>query len=355
MREKKDITISLRTLAKELGGEIHNLPSGKDVEIKNIVPLSEAGQGDISFVTSGKFVRQATESNASGFLAPSGIIIENRPTLCLEQVWKGVLWLINYFYPEKLPEAGVNETAIVGKNVSLGKDVSIGPYTVIGDDAVIGDSALIEAQCYIGNGVRIGKNCRIFPRVVIMDNTIIGDNVIIHSGAVIGSDGYKYEVLDGVRTKIPQIGRVVIEDNVEIGANTCIDRATFTETRIGRATKIDNLVHIAHNVSIGSNCLIIAQVGIAGSSVIGNNCVLAGQVGIADNIRIGNNVQLGAKTGVHRNIPDNQQMLGIPAMPAKQFARVIAALQKLPETSRNLHSLRNRVNQLIEQQESGIE
>lgn len=355
MREKRDITISLRTLAKEIGGEIHNLSPEEDIEIKNIVTLSEAGEGDISFVTSGKFVKQALESNASAFLAPSGIIIEKRPTLCCELVWKGVLWLINYFYPEELPEAGVDDTAIIGKNVSLGKDVYIGPQTIIGDNAVIGDSTLIDAQCYIGNGARLGKNCRIFPRVVIMDKTIIGDNVIIHPGAVIGSDGYKYEVIDGVRTKIPQIGRVVIEDDVEIGANTCIDRATFTETRIGKSTKIDNLVHIAHNVSIGSNCLIIAQVGIAGSSVIGNNCILAGQVGVADNIKIGNNVQLGAKCGVHRNIPDNQQMLGIPAMPAKQFARVIAALQKLPETSRNLHSLHNRVNQLIEQQESGID
>ncbi|MCX7765862.1 MAG: UDP-3-O-(3-hydroxymyristoyl)glucosamine N-acyltransferase, partial [Candidatus Sumerlaeia bacterium] len=265
------------------------------------------------------------------------------------------LWLINYFYTEGLPAPGVDKTAQIGENVTLGKDVYIGAYTIVGNNVFIGDGTIIDAQCYLGDGTHIGNSCRIFPRVTIMDKTQIGNNVIIHSGAVIGSDGYRYEVLDGVRTKLPQVGYVIIEDDVEIGANTCIDRALLSATRIGRGTKIDNLVHIAHNVSVGRDCLIIAQVGIAGSSTIGDNCILAGQVGIADNVHIGNNVMLGAKSGVHRDITESGAYLGIPALPAKHFARVVAAMQKLPELLQQWRNLVGRVDQLIEHQDSPLE
>lgn len=355
MREKKPIVISLRNLAEALKGEIHNLKEKEDVEIKDIAILPEAKEDEISFVTNQAFAKAALSSRAVAFLAPKGIIIDNRPTICLEQVWKGVLWLMNYFYPEELPEPCCDKTAIIGKNVTLGKGVYVGAHTIIADNVRIEDGTFIDPLCYIGNATRIGKNCRLFPRVVIMDKTHIGDNVIIHSGAVIGSDGYRYEVLDGVRTKIPQVGGIVIEDDVEIGANTCIDRAMLSFTRIGKGTKIDNLVHIAHNVTIGKNCLIIAQVGIAGSSTVGDNCILAGQVGIADNVHIGNNVMLGAKSGVHRDIPDGQAYLGIPAMPAKHFARVVAAWQKLPELILNWRKTASRVDQLIEHQDSPLE
>lgn len=355
MRNKKTTSISLRTLAKTLNGEIYNLAETSDIEITNIAVLMEATEKDISFVSAAGNVKKAQTSKAAAFLAPKGLIIEGRPTLCIEQVWKGVLWLINYFYPEELPAPGVDKTAQIGKNVALGKDVYIGAYTIVGDNVCIGDGTVIDAQCYIGEGTHIGKNCRIFPRVTIMDKTQIGNNVIIHSGVVIGSDGYRYEVLDGVRTKLPQVGYVIIEDDVEIGANTCIDRALLSATRIGKGTKIDNLVHIAHNVSIGRNCLIIAQVGIAGSSTIGDNCILAGQVGIADNVHICNDVMLGAKSGVHRDITESGAYLGIPALPAKHFARVVAAMQKLPELMQQWRHLVGRVDQLIEHQDSPLE
>lgn len=355
MKAKTDISISLIELSEKLGGHLANLPSGEDILINNIATLESADSNSISFITTEKFLKKAATSSAAAFLAPHGMNVADRPTLCVESVWKSVQFLFDTFYPSIRPPAGVDATAILGKNVLLGKNVYIGPFCVVEDNVVIGDNTIVESQSSIGHEAMLGSNCYIHPHVVIMGDTLIGNNVIIHPGAVIGSDGYKYEQIDGKLTKIRQIGRVVIEDDVEIGANTCIDRATLSETRIGKGTKIDNLVHVAHNVTIGKNCLIIAQVGIAGSSSIGDNCILAGQVGIADNIKIGNNVLLGAQCGVHRNIPDNERCLGTPAIPAKQFARIAAAMQKLPEMSQHWNKLSSKVNELMKSQETGIE
>ncbi len=355
MRTKSYNKITLRDLKEKLGGELHNLPEGKDITLTGISALNQAKTGEISFITTAKFAKQAETSRASAFLAPHGMVVKDQPSLCVDQVWKAVLWLIDFFTPEVMFEPHIDETARVSENVKIEDGVSIGAYTVINDHVTIGMGTRINSHVVIGSNTKIGKGCVIAPRVVIMDGTMIGNNVILHPGAVIGADGYKYEMIDDVRAKIPQVGNVVIEDDVEIGANTCIDRASFAETRIGKGTKIDNLVHIAHNVTIGKNCLIISQVGIAGSSTIGDNCVLAGQVGIADNITIGSNVILGAKSGVHRNIPDKGRYLGIPAVPAKQFARIIAVMQKLPELNQNWNRLHGQVNQMIDRLESGID
>jgi UDP-3-O-[3-hydroxymyristoyl] glucosamine N-acyltransferase len=267
-----------------------------------------------------------------------------------------MLWLIEYFYPSVSDcEPGIHATAIVSDEATLGKDVSIGAYSIVKKDVHIGDGSTIGPYCQIGANTTIGNNCRFVSQVTVMHNVTIGNNVILHPNVVVGADGYKYEQIDGKLTRIPQVGTVVIEDDVEVGACSCIDRATLSETRIGQGTKLDNLVQIGHNVVIGKNCLIISQVGIAGSTTIGDNCILAGQVGIADNVRIGDNAILGAKAGVNHDIPAGAHCLGSPAVPVKQFARMTAALKRLPDMTRSFNKMSSRVDQLIDRQDSGVE
>jgi UDP-3-O-[3-hydroxymyristoyl] glucosamine N-acyltransferase len=230
--------------------------------------------------------------------------------------------------------------------VSLGAEVSIGPYVVIENDVAVGDRTRIGAQCFVGRGARIGADTLVHPRVTLLAGCELGARVIVHPGVVIGADGFKYEMIDGQLTKIPQIGRVVVEDDVEIGANSCIDRASFTETRIGRGTKIDNLVQLAHNVRVGAGSVIVAQAGVAGSTRLGEQVFLAGQVGLVDNIEIGDRAKIGAQAGVKNDVPADVYYLGSPAIPARDFMRINADLQKLGEMRKRLHELEKEVERL---------
>jgi len=230
----------------------------------------------------------------------------------------------------KTYKSEISKKASIGENVSIGRDVYIGDFVKICDNVKIGDGCVIESNCYIGRNTIIGDNCFIYPGVVIRENIIIGKNCIIHSGSVIGSDGFGY-VKDGSKhQKIPQVGNVIIGDDVEIGANVCIDRATIDSTVIGNGTKIDNLVHIAHNVKVGSNCLILAGAGIAGSVLIEDNVIIAGQAGIADHLKIGKNSIIMAQSGVIGNIKEGSVVFGSPARDRNEFMRIQAVLSKLP-------------------------
>jgi len=213
----------------------------------------------------------------------------------------------------------------------MGTEVSIGYLSYVGDGCRVADRATILPFVYIGEGSRIGREVTIHPHVTICEDTVIGDRVIIHSGSVIGSDGFGYTTLDTSHQKIPQVGRVIIEDDVEIGANVAVDRGTIGATVIRRGSKIDNLVHIAHNVVIGENCLLVAQVGIAGSTEIGKNCVLAGQAGVIEHVRIGEGTMVGAQAGVTKSIPPHTKVSGYPARPHAQSKKAYAALSMLPE------------------------
>jgi UDP-3-O-[3-hydroxymyristoyl] glucosamine N-acyltransferase len=223
------------------------------------------------------------------------------------------------------------------------------PHAVIERGVTVGPRTVIKAGSFIGEGAKIGADCHIGPRAVVMHQCSLGDRVILQPGAVIGADGFKYEFMGGRHVKIPQIGVVVVEDDVEIGANTCIDRASFNETRIGRGTKIDNLTQIGHNVRIGENCIIVSQVGISGSVTIGDRTVLAGQVGIADHLDIGSDVTLGAKTGVHKSVPDGATLFGYPALPSGDAMRVAAFQSRLPKFLAEFRQLRETVQRLDEQ------
>jgi len=317
----------------------------KNIPIQRINTLTEANSGDLTFVTNDKFIKQANETKANTIIARKGLNIEAKcPVIFVDNVWKELLKIYDILHKPKEYVPQVHPTAIIDNSARLGKDVFIGPYVEIRENSIIGEKTVIDKGCFIDYDVQIGANCLIYPNVTIMKGTQIGNNVIIHPGAVIGADGFRYEVVEGEIKKIPQIGNVIIEDNVEIGANTTIDRAGFNETRIGANTKIDNLVQIAHNVRVGKNVRIAGQTGIAGSVEVGDNCVFGGMVGIRDNLTIGNNVQIAGMTGVAKNIPDNEMIAGFKTgVPFKKFMELEHAYSKLPEMRKQFLELKKKI------------
>ena len=332
--------------ASRMGSQVINLAD--DFEIQGITTLEAAGPGYISFVINERYLGKARETQASAVIVPEAIALENKAYIPLREPWEGVLYLLEMFYPKDAAVyfEGVHPTAVVHPEAVLGEGVRVGPHAVIGPRSRIGARTIIEAGCVIGPDVEIGTDCHLHPQVVVEHGCIIGNRVVVQAGAVIGGDGFKFEIIGGRWKKIPQVGRVVIEDDVEIGANTTIDRASYTETRIGAGTKIDNLVQIAHNVTIGRDCVIVAQVGIAGSTTVGDGSILAAQVGVADNLKLGKGVKVMARSGVKDNIPDGQTIFGAPARPFRLAARIMAAETKLPELVTEVAKLSERIAQL---------
>ena len=240
---------------------------------------------------------------------------------------------------------GIHPTAVISQSAKLGDNVSVGAYTVVEDGAQIGDNTVIFPQCYIGKDVVIGKNCYIYPQVVIREECVLKDYVILQAGAKIGSDGFGFSFHDGRHQKIPQIGNVVLGNDVEIQSNTCIDRAKISSTVIGDNTKIDNLVQVGHNVHVGMSSIMCAQVGVAGTTEIGNGVILAGQVGLAGHMTIGDRAQVGAQSGVMSSIPAGQTYFGYPAMPQREAFKLQAILRKLPEMHKEFRSLKKQLEE----------
>lgn len=238
---------------------------------------------------------------------------------------------------------GIHPTAVISPLATLGKNVSVGAYSVIEDDAVIGDNTVIFPQVYIGKRVQIGKNCILYPQVTVREDCVLKNRVILQSGARIGGDGFGFIFHEGRHQKIPQIGNVIIEDDVEIQANSCVDRAKLAHTVVGANTKVDNLVQIAHNVKVGQSCIMCSQVGIAGTTTLGNGVVAAGQVGIIGHLHIGNGVQIAAQSGVTCDIPDGVPYFGTPAKPMKEMLRILAVQGKLPEIYKELKLIKKAV------------
>lgn len=330
-----------------MGAEIEN--PADDFEITGFSTLEQAKAGEISFVSSEKYLEHSAASKASALILPEKLAAKGtQPAIRLREPWAGVLYLLNHLHPdnENVYYSGVHRSAVVDPTAKLAANVSIGPLVVIGPLAEVGDGSVIGPRSVIGPKARIGAHCLLHPGVVIEHEVQIGNRVIIQSGAVIGGDGFKYEVIGGKWQRIPQVGRVVIEDDVEIGANTCIDRASFTETRIGANTKIDNLVQIAHNVQIGSNCIVVSQSGIAGSSSMGDWTILAAGAGVADNVKLGKKVRVIARSGVKDDIPDGETWGGYPATPFRQFAKMTAASKHLPELVSEVAKLKATVEAL---------
>lgn len=346
--------MKLTELASALGAEPQNLR--EDFEIRSITTLERAAAGDVSFIASDKYAAAASASQASALIVPAKLSEAARAALPssavllpLDEPWAGVLLLLQKLHPDSgRPDfaTGVHPTAVIDPSAHVAEDAAIGPNAVIGPRAVIGARSVVGANCVVGRDCRIGDDCTLHPAVVLQDATVLGNGVIVQPGAVLGADGFKYEIIGGRWTKIPQVGNVVVADGAEIGANSCVDRASYTETSIGANTKIDNLVQIAHNVKVGAHCIIVSQTGIAGSTEVGDGSILAAQVGIADNLKLGRRTVVLARAGVKDHLKDGETVIGTPARPFRQAARIIAAEARLPDWSKELEQLRARMEKL---------
>lgn len=334
-------------LCKLLGIE---RPGGlPDASITGITTLDAAGPDEAAFLARQNMKARAPESRAALILVSRELHFDDPRALAVPDVWAALLTLIEYFHPEPEPIAQRHPTAIVADSARIGENVSIGPYAVIGEDVRVGDGTRIGPHCILGDRVEIGQRCHLLERVSIMKDCCLGNRVIAHSGVVIGADGFRYQPIAGRIRKMPQVGNVIIGDEVEIGANSTIDRASFASTRIGDRTKIDNLVHIAHNCEIGSDCILVAQVGVAGSAKIGRGVVIAGQSGVADYTVVGDGVQIAGKSAVRGTVKPGSKVVGIPAIEAREFARLQLILRKLPD----LYSrIRPALEEAIEEEDS---
>jgi len=335
--------MNLAALAEKLGGE---LIGAGELIIRGVAGLAEAGPEEITFIDDAAKLAEAEAGKAGAVIVPLEVKHSSKPIIRVKNPKLSFAEVLDLFQPETGAPVGIHTTALIGEGVQLGKNVAIGPYCVISDGAQIGDGVVIYPQVYIGREAVIGAGTVIWPLVVIGWECQIGANCILHAGAVIGADGFGYLWEGQRRHKIPQIGRVIIEDEVEIGANSAIDRATTSVTRIGRGCKIDNQVHIAHNVTLGENCVIAGGTGISGSAQIGPRVMMAGQVGLGDHVTVGEDSILLARAAVLSDLPAGSVVSGTPAYAHREHLRVEAAVRKLPEALRELKELKARLARL---------
>jgi UDP-3-O-[3-hydroxymyristoyl] glucosamine N-acyltransferase len=334
---------TLEEIASLISGE---LVGDGSIRIKGIAGIEEAEPGELSFLANPVYRVYLEKTRASAVIVGREIDKAKIPLIRHNNPYYAFCKALEIFTIKKDFPEGIHKSAILGKDVRIGKGVHIGPYVIIGDRVQIEDRVTILAGSFIGDDSILGEESFLYPRVTIREEGLIGKRVILHPGAVIGSDGFGYAKEGGVYHKIPQIGKVVLEDDVEIGANTTIDRATLGETRIGRGTKIDNLVQIGHNVSIGENTVLAAQVGISGSTRVGKNVVMGGQVGLGGHIKIGDNVMIGAQAGATKSIPPNTIVSGYPAREHTKAKKIEACITLLPLYVKKIRELEKRIKNL---------
>lgn len=353
--------MTIREIAEWLGGEVVGKEVESAPEITNVAKIEEAGAGSLTFLANPKYEKHLNTTEATAVLVSRKLDLTKFKSsvslvfIRVDDPYVAFLCALKRLTPMVAPfTSGIHSTAIIPSSATIGKNISIGAYAVIGEQVIIGDNTKIGSGCIIGNQAQIGADCIFYPNAVVYHQCEIGNRVIIQSGAVIGSDGFGFAPKsDGSYEKIPQLGIVVIEDDVEIGANTTVDRATMGDTHIHRSVKIDNLVQIAHNVVIGENTVIAAQTGISGSTKVGRNCMLAGQVGLAGHIEIADRTVIMAQSGVHQNIYEQgKSYFGYPADEARKAQRVYIAMKMLPDMLREFTALQKKVSEL-EQKVSG--
>jgi UDP-3-O-[3-hydroxymyristoyl] glucosamine N-acyltransferase len=314
--------------------------------VTGVAPLETAGPEDISFLTSSRYRPAAQASRAGAFLAPPDAGDLPAPVLRSPSPRLSLVGLIALFHPPAEVLPGIAPTAVVAPDATVAPSASIGALAVVESGAIIGPGARLAPLVFVGAGAEIGEDCVLYPHVVVREGVRLGRRVVVHAGAVLGSDGFGY-VFDGeAHRKIPQVGSVRIEDDVEIGANATIDRATLGDTVVRRGTKIDNLVQIAHNVEVGEDVILAAQVGIAGSSRIGRRVVLFGQVGVADHVTIGDDTVLAAQSGVAQDVPGGEKIAGTWGRPIVQARRIWLAEAELPDLLRRVKELERRIEEL---------
>ena len=339
------ISKTVRELAEHVGGTVEG---DGELEVTGAATLSEAGPGDISFLANPKYEKELRESKASVVIVGPEVQEEGRALIRCGDPYYAFMQIVVLLHGHREHEkVGISEKASVARDAIIGANVDIHDFVTVSAEAEIGENTRIYPNCTIGPGSKIGKDCILYPNVTVYDGCTIGDRVTIHSGTVIGQDGFGYATHGGLHHKIPQIGGVVIEDDVEIGANCAIDRGTLGDTVIGRGTKMSNLIAIGHNTRIGPHCLLVAQVGIAGSVKVGQYCVFGGQVGVVGHIEIGDQVQIGAQAGVTNNVESGQKIVGSPALPITQAKRSLMLLKDLPEFRKKLKELEKALRQMI--------
>lgn len=337
--------IILQQIAKMVKGDLKGDPQ---CVIEGVGPLEQAGEGQITFAEKGPALKHIEGTSASAVLVPKGFDCSFLNLIQVDNPRVAFAKMLDHFNPSTPLAQGVHTSAIIGEHGTIGQDVAVGAGVVIGDHVNLGDRVVLHPNVVIGNKAKIGNDTIIYPNTTILERSCIGCRVIIHSGSVIGSDGFGFVFDEGRHCKIPQIGFVQIDDDVEIGANNTIDRGTLGKTWIKTGVKTDNLIHIAHNVVIGEHTLIVAQVGIAGSTTIGSHVILAGKAGISGHINIGDQVTIGPQCGVTKSIPGKQVVSGTTlAMPHSKWLRLQNVLPELPDLRKKVLKLEKQLNQFM--------
>ena len=337
--------LRLSDIAEIAGGE---LVGDGEMVITGVAKIEEAKTGEITFLANPKYAKHLDQTRASAVIVPLNTAdVGGKPFLRSSNPYFAFMKVVSVFHPPKpLIEKGIHPTAVIGEGTRLGDGLSIGAYAVIGRSCRIGNRTVVLPGAVLGDGVTVGDDCTIHANVCLREGVVIGNRVVLHNGTVVGSDGFGFAPESGAYHKIPQVGIVIIEDDVEIGANTTIDRATLGETRIKRGTKMDNLIMVAHNCTIGENTVIAAQAGFSGSTSVGNNVRIGGQAGFAGHINIGDFAAVGAQAGVTQSVAPRTMVSGYPARPHREELRLEAALHRLPELIKDIKQIKERIRQL---------
>jgi len=322
------MTLTTAEIAKLLAGEVLG---DANATLTGFAMIDKAKAGDLTFAETPEYFAAAEASAATAIIASKDFASDKKTVIRVATPRLAFAKALAIFFPEPKFAAGIHPSAVIAASAQVDPTAHIGPHCTIGERVKIGANCVLQSGNSVGDDSVLGDETNLFPNATIYSRTQIGKRVRIHAGAVIGSDGFGYVFDTSFHRKVPQIGNVIIGDDVEIGANTTVDRAALGSTSIGKGTKIDNLVQVGHNVEIGEHCIFCAQVGISGSTKIGSYTVMAGQAGLAGHLKIGNKVTIGSKSGVMHNIPDGEQWLGIPAQPDKQAKRIMIAMQRLPD------------------------
>jgi UDP-3-O-[3-hydroxymyristoyl] glucosamine N-acyltransferase len=337
------ISFTAAQIADQLHGEVVGDGS---VRLTGFAPADSAKTGDLTFAEKQAYFAAAEQSPAAAILVSAEFASSNKVLIRVPDARVAMARVLPLFFPSQKHTPGIHASAVIDSKVEIDQTAHIGPHCVVDAGARIGARSVLMGGNHVGRDVQIGDDVCLHPNVVVYAKSQIGHRVTIHASAVIGSDGYGYVLDEGRHRKMLQVGNVIIHDDVEIGANAAIDRATLGSTVIGQGTKIDNLVHVAHNVIIGRNCIIMGQAGFAGSTRLGDYCVIAAQAGISGHLKLGNQAMVGAKSGVMRDVPDGGKVVGLPAGPDKQIKRQTIAITQLPELIRRVRELEKQVEQL---------